>query len=75
MARKQTRRSLGVSGKTYARIEAYCKREGRSIAGYIEELVGADLDAKGEARVEVSPYHYPKKREAGADAASGNWTF
>lgn len=47
--RKQTRRSISVKGITYQRIRDYFKQDDpdRSVSGYIEDLVKADLDKKG----------------------------
>ena len=38
-ARKQSRRTISMSGDTYRRIAADCRRRGTSIAGTVEALV------------------------------------
>lgn len=47
MARKQTRRSISLKGLTYQRLKNHCEAKGRSISGYLEEIVAARLDAEG----------------------------
>lgn len=42
--KKQTRRSISVTGLTYQRLEAYCKAEDRSVSGLLEEIIHAKMD-------------------------------
>lgn len=49
MAKRQFRRSISLAGRTYLRIENAIA-EGRiagSVSGYLEQLIDADLTAKG----------------------------
>lgn len=39
MTRKQTRKAISISGKTYQQVQAHCKEQGVSISGFIEMLV------------------------------------
>lgn len=45
MAKVQTRRSLSVSGATYARLAEYAKANGRSVSQVVEGLVAAAVGA------------------------------
>ena len=79
MAKRQTRRSISVAGKTYARIEL-ARKHGvipeDSISGYIERLIAADLDQLGVPLVEKAPPREKKKPEAeGDEIASQHFTF
>lgn len=47
MAKRQTRRSVSLRGLTYQRLADYCAALGMSASGYLEELITADLDARG----------------------------
>jgi len=46
MAKKQTRRSISVSGNTYERLKAYCETNGVSMSQFIEQRVGDFLGRK-----------------------------
>ena len=47
MAKRQTRRSISVKGITYQRLKDYCDAQGKSVSGYLEELIAEKLDAAG----------------------------
>ena len=47
MAKRQTRRSISVKGITYQRLKDYCDAEGKSVSGFLEEIIAARLDAAG----------------------------
>ncbi len=47
MAKRQTRRSISVKGITYQRLKDYCDGQGKSVSGYLEELIATKLDAAG----------------------------
>jgi hypothetical protein len=63
MAKKQTRRSISVMGKTYRRLVHHTDATGESVSGYIERLVKADLDAAGVAE---DPGPQPHRNPANA---------
>lgn len=44
MGKKQARRTLNVSARTYEKLEVYSESTGRSMAGIVEELVKLFLD-------------------------------
>ena len=50
MARKQTRKSISVSGGTYTRFRAWCQSTGNTMSGVTEQLIRAHL---GGTEVEV----------------------
>jgi hypothetical protein len=47
MAKRQTRRSISVKGITYQRLKDYCDAQGKSVSGYLEEIIAEKLDAAG----------------------------
>ncbi len=47
MAKRQTRRSISVKGITYQRLKDYCDTEGKSVSGFLEEIIAQKLDAAG----------------------------
>ncbi len=47
MAKRQTRRSISVKGITYQRLKDFCDATGRSVSGYLEEIIAEKLDAAG----------------------------
>lgn len=53
MGKRQTRRAISVKGITYQRLADYCKAEGRSVSGFIEDIVAEKLDAAGVPVPEV----------------------
>ncbi len=60
MARKQTRKAISVKGITYQRLKNYCSEQGRSVSGYLEEIIAEKLDAAG---VPVPKRVEPKERK------------
>lgn len=74
MAKRQTRRAISLRGITYQRLKNYCARDGRSVSGYLEEIVAEKLDAEGEPVPDrVDPK--PEKQVASEDIASQHFTF
>lgn len=51
MSKKQTRRSVSFKGTTYQRLKDYCDASGRSVSGYLEEVIAEKLDAVGAPKV------------------------
>lgn len=47
MAKRQTRRSISVKGITYQRLKDYCDATGKSVSGYLEDIIAEKLDAAG----------------------------
>ena len=45
MAKRQTRRSISVKGITYQRLKTYCDSKGKSVSGFLEEIIADRLDA------------------------------
>lgn len=77
MGKKQSRRSisLSVSGRTYARVEAFVRAQppgddqpnGRhaahlSVSHYVETLIARDLDARGIPLVYDIPQRTPRPK-------------
>ena len=50
-----SRRAISVRGLTYARMKTYCTGLGKTMSGFVEELVGERLDAAGVPRIEPPP--------------------
>lgn len=75
MAKRQTRRSISVKGITYQRLKDYCRAEGRSVSGYLEEIIAEKLDAAGvpvPTRVEPNPRPKTAEKE---EIISQHFTF
>jgi hypothetical protein len=47
MAKRQTRRSISVKGITYMRLKDYCDAHGKSVSGFLEEIIAEKLDGLG----------------------------
>jgi hypothetical protein len=47
MTKRQTRRSISVKGLTYQRLKDHCDKEGRSVSGFLEDIIAENLDALG----------------------------
>ena len=47
MAKRQTRRTLSLSGATFATAHRHCRRNGTPLAGWVEELIRRELRAQG----------------------------
>lgn len=76
MAKRQTRRAISVKGLTYQRLQKYCEARGRSVSGYLEEIIKKDLDDKGwpeETTLEPRPPR-PEPKSLGEFAGS-SFTF
>ena len=75
MAKRQTRRSISVKGITYQRLKDYCQAQGRSVSGYLEDIIAENLDAAGvpvPTRVEPAPAPKTVEKE---DIISQHFTF
>ena len=46
MGKKQTRRSISLKGPFYQRVKDHCEAEGRSVSGYLEEIIAEKLEAE-----------------------------
>ena len=58
MSKKQTRRSISVSGEVYDRLQAYVKANGKTGSGVVEDMLRAffEMDERAQkAVVEVIP--------------------
>jgi macrodomain Ter protein organizer (MatP/YcbG family) len=47
-SRKSKRRSISVKAVTYQRLSNFCGKHGKSLSGFIEEVVSAHLDSMQE---------------------------
>jgi len=47
MAKRQTRRSISVKGITHVRVKDFCDATGRSMSGYLEELLEEKMTEAG----------------------------
>lgn len=72
MAKRQTRRSVSVKGLTYQRMKDYCDVEGKSVSGYLEEIIKSKLDEAG-APVPTVLKHVTKPNVR--EATSQHFTF
>lgn len=68
MAKKQTRRSVSVTGATYEAIRLDCEEREISLSEYIESLIEGDRQARGLPAVAVRSEH---AREVGRAIAAG----
>ncbi len=65
--RKQTRRSISISGPLYARVRAYCEVTGISLSSLVERVVAQHLGGSpsSESNVEADePLDVPEEHEA-----------
>lgn len=53
MAKKQTRRSISVTGRTYQRFQTLCKLQDESMSGYLEKLIAAACEHHGVPEVVI----------------------
>lgn len=53
MAKKQTRRSISVSKKTYERFRAFCERNDLKMSGVTDLLLNKHVDANARADAEM----------------------
>ncbi len=79
MARRQTRRSISMTGLTYQRFMAWCKDNDMSGSGQLEVLLTKFLDAEGQPEEKILRVQYPKPRrlnaEQAAEQAEQHFTF
>lgn len=72
---RKDRRSISVKGITYQRLKDYCDAQGRSVSGYLEEILAEKLDAAG-APVPTKLRHKPRKKKVPVeDIVSQHFTF
>jgi hypothetical protein len=64
MAKRQTRRSISVKGITYQRLKDYCDATGKSVSGYLEDIIAEKLDAAGAPIPTVLKPRVQRKEEA-----------
>lgn len=79
MGKKQTRRSVSLRGATFARAQAHCKKLGRSVSGYIEQVLTARMDAD-DVPEHLGPVQGYEKREPEPEPVDGptlggSWQF
>lgn len=46
MAKKQTRKSISISGDAYWKLKAFAESNNTSMSGIVEKLIKDDLDRK-----------------------------
>lgn len=64
MPRKQTRRSISVSGPTYTKLKAYCQSTQKTMSGVVEQLIKdhlRDLPEPKAEEPEVTPLFSPEE--------------
>ena len=66
--RTDKRRSISVKGITHQRLKEYCDAQGKSVSGYLEEIVAEKLDAAG---VPVPTELRPSKPRGSKGSESG----
>lgn len=64
MAKRQTRRSISLKGLTYQTLKDYCDANGRSVSGFLEDLIADTMQKERFPWAVVLRVHYPKKRTA-----------
>ena len=74
MAKRQTRRSVSIKGLTYQRLKDWCDENGRSVSGYLEDLIAADMTAEG-APVPTVLRPRPAREETPEPATPKEFTF
>jgi len=72
MARKQTRRSLSISGPTYETLKKYCDSTNQSISGVTEGLIKDFLDGRDAA---LGPSPVPARPRGRKKAMNGGGIF
>jgi len=72
MGKRQTRKSISVKGLTYQRMKDYCKAQGKSVSGALEEIIHEKLDAVGVPRIEPPP---SEKKKPDEEIISSHFTF
>lgn len=72
--KRQTRRSISVSGLTHQRLKDYCDAHDKSVSGFLEEIIAERLDAEGVPVPTVLRLR-PPKRVFAEDIASQHFTF
>ena len=76
MAKRSTRRSISVKGITYQRLKNYCDSQGKSVSGYLEEIIAEKMDAAGEPIPTVLQPTKPKASKDEIDEiADQHFTF
>lgn len=77
MGKRQTRRSISVKGITYRRLKEYCDANGKSVSGYLEEIIGEKMDAAGvPVPAAPLPRAAPRTDDATSEAiVSQHFTF
>ena len=75
MAKRQTRRSISVKGITYQRLKDYCDREGRSVSGFLEEVLAEKLDAANVPIPTVLAPRPQRKNSEPEEIVSQHFTF
>jgi hypothetical protein len=72
----QTRRAISVKGLTYQQIKSYCDANGKTISGWIEEIVAAKLDDLGiPPETVLKQAARPPRVENSDDFKGGSFTF
>ena len=76
MAKRQTRRSISVKGITYQRLKDFCDATGKSVSGYLEEIIAEKLDAAGAPVPTVlKPRPQRKPENQPEEIVSAHFTF
>ena len=75
MARKKnSRRAISVKGLTYQRLKKYCEGKGRSLSGFLEEIIAERLDKLGVPE-ETELEERPRRPEPSPQIVGNHFTF
>lgn len=79
MAKKQTRRGISVTGRTYERFQNLCNVQEKSMSGALEKLLNRVCEEAGIAEVEVLKPRVSNRRVVTAaehdELATQHFTF
>lgn len=57
----RTRRAISIKGISYQRLKDHCDAQGKSVSGYLEEIIAEKLDAANvPIPTKITP---PRKKE------------
>jgi len=73
---RQTRRSISVKGITYQRLKDHCDAQGRSMSGWLEEVIAQKMDEmKVPIPTKIDPPQKTRKAKSRDEIISQHFTF
>jgi len=73
---RQTRRSISVKGLTYQRLKNHCDEQGKSMSGWLEEVIAEKMDElKVPIPTQIDPPQERPKAKSGDEIISQHFTF